>query len=280
MVKEETSTSGLSAANVLYLCQLVYQDSGIVLDESKRYLLEGRLKPLSQDQGLSNIDQLCQRLQADRQAALRTKVVEAMTTNETQFFRDLPIWDGLRQKIIPELAAGRTVVHQLSIWCAACSSGQEPYSLAMLLKEILPNASLWNVDILGTDISAAMLERCRKARYAQLEVNRGLPVQNLVKYFQREHLEWEVKSEIRAMTRFKHFNLNGPIRGLGVFDLVMCRNVMIYFDSEMKKQVLAGIRSVLAPDGYLLLGGAETVYNLDDHFERISIGTASFYKLK
>ena len=278
MVQEEISAAGLSASSLSYLCQIVYQDSGIVLDDSKRYLLEARLKPLAQEAGADNLNQLCSLIQLDRQ--LRRKTVEAMTTNETFFFRDVAPFDALKQSILPELAGRRADSRRLSIWCAACSSGQEPYSLAMLLEETLPQPHMWKIEILGTDIAESMLERARRGRYFQLEVNRGLPVQYLVKYFRREHLDWELKPEIRARVNFKLFNLKDPMNGLVLFDLVMCRNAMIYFDVALKKKILAGIRGVLAPDGYLLLGGAETVYNLDDHYERKTFGPASFYKVK
>ena len=281
MVLEETSTAGFSPTSLTYLCQIVYRDSGILLDESKRYLLEARLKPLAQAEGMATIDQLCSRLQTNHDGSLRFRVIEALTTHETQFFRDVAPFEGLKQAIIPELAAGlRADSRRLSIWCAACSSGQEPYSIAMLLQETLPIADLWKVEILATDLSEAILVRARRGRYGQLEVNRGLPVRHLVKYFRREHLDWEIQPEIRKMVKFQAFNLMNSMAALGPFDLVLCRNVMIYFDVELKKKILAGIRRVLAPDGYLLLGGAETVYNLDDHYERRTVGPASFYKLK
>jgi len=278
--KDTTSLTGLSADNLLYLCQLVYKDSGIVLDESKRYLLDARLRPLTQPEGVDTIDQLCRLLQLNQRAPLRQKVVEAMTTNETSFFRDAPIYDALRKVILPEMFERRASTRRLSIWCAASSSGQEPYSLAILLREILPDPASWTVQILGTDISTAMVERCRRARYGQLEVNRGLPAVYLVKYFTRDHMEWELKADLRSQVRFELFNLKDSPRRLGSFDLVLCRNVMIYFEVDMKKQILAGIRQVLAPDGYLVLGSAETVYNLDDRFERRAIEQASFYRIK
>jgi chemotaxis protein methyltransferase CheR len=147
----------------------------------------------------------------------------------------------------------------------------------MLLRELLPAEQQWKVTILGTDIAESVLERARRARYFQLEVNRGLPVHYLVKYFQRQHLEWELKPEIRSMVEFKAHNLKNDLRSMGPFDLVMCRNVMIYFDTPLKKKILAGIRTVLAPDGYLMLGGAETVFNLDDQYERRGVGQATVY---
>ncbi len=280
MVQEQTTTTGLSPTNLAYLCQIVYQESGIVLDDSKRYLLEARLKPVAQQHGLASIDQLCSRIQLDHDRALRAKVVEGMTTNETLFFRDVTPFDALKQTILPELTGRRADLRRLSIWCAACSSGQEPYSLAMLLLETIPQPHLWKIEILGTDIAEGILDRARRARYFQLEVNRGLPVHYLVKYFRREHLDWELKAEIRNMVQFKMFNLKDPMRGMGPFDIVMCRNVMIYFDTTLKKQILTGIRGVLAPDGYLLMGAAETVYNLDENYERKVIGPATVYTIK
>jgi chemotaxis protein methyltransferase CheR len=278
MVREETAKDTLSPESLLALCELIYQDSGIVLDQSKRYLVETRLKPVVHSRGLSNLDQLCELVRLDQ--ALRRQAVEAMTTNETYFFRDMAPFEALGQTVIPELMGRRAAVRRLSIWSAACSSGQEPYSLAILLKESVPELAQWKVRILGTDISEAMLERARCARYTQLEVNRGLPARYLVQHFQRDHLDWVLKPEIRAMVSFRPFNLKDPMFGLGCFDLVLCRNVLIYFDSQLKKRILAGIRGVLARDGYLLLGSAETVFSLDDHLERVGAGKVSFYRLK
>jgi len=278
MVGEEKAQETLSSQGVAALCHIVYQDAGIVLDESKRYLLETRLKPLADARGLANLDQLCQLIRLDQ--SLRKKAVEAMTTNETLFFRDVAPYDALRQTVIPELAERRRRERRLSIWSAASSSGQEPYSLALMFRESFPQLRDWAIRILGTDICESMLERARKGRYRQLEVNRGLPVQYLVKYFQRDHLEWELKPEIRQMVEFRQFNLMDPMRLLGAFDVVLCRNVLIYFDTELKKKILAGIRSVLLPDGYLILGGAETVYHLDDHYERKPMGQVCFYQPK
>jgi len=279
-IAQQDTGTGLSAANLQYLCAIVFEDSGIVLDASKRYLLDARLKPVATEQTLESLDQLCQRLQADGRGPLRRRVIESMTTHETLFFRDLTPFEALKKAIVPELLEKRRVSRCLSIWSAACSSGQEPYSLAMMLREIVPGVDRWQIDILATDLSEAILARAREATYFQLEVNRGLPVQYLVKYFARKHLDWELKPEIRRMVRFETLNLKADFRRLGPFDIVLCRNVLIYFDTDLKKRILAGIRDVMAPDGYLLLGGAETVFNVDDQFERRTVGEASFYQLK
>lgn len=280
MTQPETMTPGLSPGNLAYLCQVVYQEAGIVLDESKRYLLDARLKPLAQEYGLGTIDQLCTRLHGDGRGPLRRRVVEALTTNETLFFRDVAPFEALKTTILPELLQKRGQKRALSIWCAACSSGQEPYSLAMLLRELLPDIDTWKLNLLGTDLSEGILERARQAKYFQLEVNRGLPVKFLVKYFTRKHLDWELRPEIRRMVRFQTLNLKEDFQHLGCFDLVLCRNVMIYFNVDLKKRILAGIRGVLAPDGYLLLGGAETVYSLDDNYEHRVVGEATMYHRK
>ena len=277
MVTADTTAASLSAEGLAALCQLIYQDSGIVLNESKRYLLEMRLKPVAEAHGLASLNQLSQLIRLDR--ALRRQTVEAMTTNESLFFRDTSPFEALRATIIPELLERRAQSRRLSIWCAACSSGQEPYSLAMLLAETVPQQDFWKIEILATDISEAMLGRARQGRFMQLEVNRGLPVQSLVKYFERDHLEWVLKPAIRAAVSFRQFNLMDDMRRLGPFDLVLCRNVLIYFDTPLKTKILAGIRFVLAPDGYLLLGSAETVFHLDEHYERKSIGKATFYQV-
>jgi len=265
---------------MLYLCQVVHEDSGIELDESKRYLLEARLSPLARDRGLGGLEELCRRLQADRRGPLRQEVVEAMTTNETSFFRDMGPFEALRKTVIPELLQKRAPTRRLAIWCAACATGQEPYSLALLLHETVPDPAGWMIEILGTDMAESILERARRGRFSQLEVNRGLPAQQLVKYFRRDHMDWELKPEIRDMVKFRSLNLMGSFRDLGPFDLVLCRNVLIYFNGELKKKILAGIRGVLARDGYLLLGGSESVFSVDDHYERVAVGQASFYRMK
>jgi chemotaxis protein methyltransferase CheR len=209
---------------------------------------------------------------------LRQSVVEAMTTHETLFFRDLPQYEALRTKIIPELMEQRKLSRRMTFWSAAASSGQEAYSLAMMLLEM--GLRDWSIEIVGTDLSEQILARARQGRYAQIEVNRGLPVAYLVKYFTREGLDWQLKPEVTRMVSFRKMDLRDSFRGMGPFDVVFCRNVLIYFDTETKKKILGAIRSTIQPGGYLALGGAETSVLVSDLFERVSIGQATLYRVK
>ena len=199
-----------------------------------------------------------------------------MTTHETLFFRDPAVYDALRTSIIPAIAIARKATRSMRIWSAACSSGQEPYSLAMLLLE--SGLGDWNIEILGTDLSTQILERAAAGSYLQIEVNRGLPAPLLVKYFQRSGLGWLVKSEVRKFVRFTQFDLRNNMRSLGAFDLVLCRNVLIYFDIETRKKILSGIRGVLHPGGYFLMGSSETTFSLDDNFVRSTCGATTVYQ--
>ncbi len=266
----------ISPGNYAFLQERIYTDSGIVLDETKHYLIEARLLPIVKKEKLGTLDELCARLRAGGNTPLRQQVVEAMTTNETLFFRDVPVFDTLRDKVLPALVENRRLSRTLHIWSAAASSGQEAYSLAILLLEM--GLLGWNIRITGTDLNGQILEHARAGRYIQLEVNRGLPAKYLVKYFQRAGLEWQVKDEVRRMVSFRTFDLRQSMRGLGPFDLVLCRNVLIYFDVKTKKQILGEIRGVLNTQGLLLLGSAETTLNLDDRFARRVFGQSVFYE--
>ena len=274
---DSTKQAGITPENLELLCKTIYDDSGIVLDESKRYLLEARLAPLAKAEGLETIDSLCGLLHGLKGKSLRYKVVEAMTTNETLFFRDVKPFEGLKQVLFNEIVARRSTDRTLRVWCAAASSGQEPYSIAMLWKEMcIPD---WKLEILGTDLSEEMLERCRAGRYLQLEVNRGLPAMYLVKHFERDGTNWVVNEEIRKMCRWQKFNLKDSMRGMGPFDLVFCRNVLIYFDQETKARILGNIRKTLAPGGHLFLGASETTIGLDESYQRRQAGPAIAYRV-
>jgi len=238
---------GLAAANLLYLCQTIYRESGIVLDDSKAYLLEARLLPVAREEGESTLDGLCNLVRAAGGRRLRDKVVEALTTNETLFFRDTKPFQALESFLIPELLKWREPVRKLHFWCAACSSGQEPYSLAMLWKEMAVPG--WQIDILATDLAESVLERARAGRFQQIEVNRGLPAKYLVKYFDRDGLTWEIKPEIRSMVRWERFNLKDSMRSFSPFDVVLCRNVLIYFDLQTKSRVAGEYSQGAAPGG-------------------------------
>ncbi len=266
----------ISVDNFQFLCSAVYDDSGIVLDESKRYLLEARLSPVARDEGLDTIDSLCNLMRAVGGKRVRDHVVEAMTTNETLFFRDVKPFDALKQVLFPEITAESRADQTVRIWCAASSSGQEPYSIAMLWSEMkIPG---WDLKIQATDLSDQMLERGRAGRYLQLEVNRGLPAMYLVRYFEREESEWVIKPEIRKMIKWDKFNLKHPMTRFGPFDLVFCRNVLIYFDQQTKSSIIQGLRKRLKPRGHLFLGASESPLGLDEKLERRPVGPAIAYR--
>jgi chemotaxis protein methyltransferase CheR len=263
-----------------YISRLVYDAAGIVLEHGKEYLVEARLGPLTQQLGLASLGTLVRRLQSEPVNGLHRQVVDAMTTNETYFFRDLHPFETLRTKLLPELIGRRGPQRTLRIWCGACSSGQEPYSIALLLREYFPVLKSWQVQLVATDLSRAMLERARQGFYNQVEMNRGLPALLLVKHFVKLGDQWQVKPELRQSIEFRELNLTQAFPPLPSFDIVFLRNVLIYFDTETKKRVLARLRQVLAPDGCLFLGGAETTLNLDDRFESVTQGKTVFYRLR
>lgn len=262
-----------------YISTFVRESSAIILETGKEYLVESRLMPIVRQEGFSNIGALVSQLRKRPQSPLHAQVVEAMTTNETSFFRDVAPFDAMRLQVLPQLIASRSSERRLRIWCGAASSGQEPYSLAILLLEHFPALASWDVQIYATDISNDILERCRTGRYSQLEVNRGLPAQLLVKYFNRVGFEWEIKPAVRKLVRFEHMNLIRPWIGVPTSDVVFMRNVLIYFNMDTKRDILGKIRKVMRPDGFLFMGGAETTMNLDAGFARQQMGKACCYTL-
>ncbi len=267
----------VSPEDFRFVSAFVRDAAAIVLESGKEYLVETRLGPVAERSGLDGIPSLVRELRRDRHGALARAVVDAMTTNETSFFRDVGPYQHLRQSVIPALIDARRADKRLSIWCAAASSGQEPYSLAMLLREHFPQLESWTVQFIATDISQAMLARCRNGVYSQLEVNRGLPAPLLVKYFQKKGLDWQVDERLRNWIEWREFNLVGRAwNSLPKFDLVLLRNVMIYFDVETKRGILANMRRVLRPDGYLFLGTAETTVNVDEGFQPESAHSSCF----
>jgi chemotaxis protein methyltransferase CheR len=270
----------LSSTDCNFIRTLVRRRSGIVLEEEKVYLVETRLTALARREGLTSAEALLAKFRMQSSNGLQDKIVEALTTNETSFFRDLQPFEALRQVVLPELLKRREQQRRLFIWCAASSSGQEPYSLAMLLHDHFPALTSWNVRILATDLSLEMLERARRGVYSHFEVNRGLPAPLLVKFFERQGLEWRLKDSLRRMVEFRQLNLVEPWPSMFAPDIIMMRNVLIYFDVETKKVILGKARRLLPPDGYLFLGGAETPMNLDDSFERISFDRSGCYRLR
>lgn len=251
-----------------YLRQLLRQRSGLVLSAEKQYLAESRLLPVARKHGLASLAELVERLKAAAFAApIGVEVVEAMTTNESFFFRDKIPFEHFRDTIMPALMAARAREKRIRIWCAACATGQEPYSLAMSLKTIGPSLAGWKVEIVATDISHEVLAKAKAGIYNQFEVQRGLPIQSLVKFFAQVGEAWQVVPEIRGMVQFRQLNLLNDFSGLGTFDLVFCRNVLIYFDHDIKVDVLNRLARQMPPDSFLILGAAETVVGLTEAFK-------------
>jgi len=270
----------ISPSDFNYICDLVHRHSAIALESDKAYLIETRLAPLVRLAGFTSLQELIASLRTQPPAhPLYRQVVEAITTHETSFFRDLHPFEALKTTILPELLAKRQSPN-LTIWCAACSSGQEPYSVAMLVCEHFPILANRRTRIIATDLSETILARAREGLYSQIEVNRGLPATLLIKYFDKQGLHWRIKYEIRRMVEFQQSNLAEPWPLMPPLDVVLMRNVLIYFDVNTKKAILARIRSVLKPDGYLFLGSSETTLNLDPAFESISMGKSLCYQLR
>jgi chemotaxis protein methyltransferase CheR len=270
----------LSLPEFNYVRRLVLDKSAIVLEEDKGYLVESRLLPLARREGFASLSLLVQRMQAEPFHGLHRQAVEALTTNETSFFRDFNPFEALKKSVLPDLIAKREAERELTIWCAASSSGQEPYSLSMLILESFPQLVSWKLHILATDLSTEILARAREGRYSQLEVNRGLPATLLVKYFQKRGCDWFLRDDVRNMVDYQIVNLASAWPFLPPMDLVMMRNVLIYFSVETKKEILAKVRRIIKPDGYFFLGGAETTFSIDDSFVRVQFERATCYQLR
>jgi chemotaxis protein methyltransferase CheR len=271
-----SASPSISAADFTLVSDLVRTKAAIVLEPGKEYLVESRLAPIARADGYGSVTEVIAALRR-RTPGLDAKIVDALTTNETSWFRDLHPWDALKTVLIPELIERRRATRELSIWCGAASSGQEPYSLCMMLREHFPELTGWRLRIVASEISPTMLDRCRAGRYSQLEMNRGLPASLLVRYFEKQGAEWVLKPEIRQMIELKSINLAEPVIGLPPCDLVMMRNVLIYFDRTSKRQVLSEIRKVLRPDGILMLGSSETTMNIDDRWSGRTINKTIVY---
>ncbi|HYD65672.1 protein-glutamate O-methyltransferase [Azospirillum sp.] len=257
---------------------LLKQRSGLVLTKDKAYLLESRLMPVARKWNIKGLDELATTVRTRKDEALLRDITEAMTTNESSFFRDQKPFDQFKQIVLPRLLEARAAKRQIRIWSAACSSGQEAYSLAMLLNEDAAKVAGWRIEIVGTDISAEMVERAKAGVYTQFEVQRGLPIQMLVKHFKQQGDKWQINPNLRQMVSFREWNLLGDLGALGQFDVVFCRNVLIYFDQPTKAKVLDGIARLMPQDGVLYLGGAETVLGITDRFKPVD-GQRGLYTL-
>ena len=256
----------MNSAEFGFIAAFLKERSGLIITSDKIYLLETRLTSILREYGLASLSTLTEALRQPGSQAMKDKVVDAMTTNETSFFRDSHPFDNLRKSIIPGLIERRAASRSLRIWSAACSTGQEPYSLAMILKDHFPILGGWKVEIVATDISPSVLERAREGVYSTFEVQRGMPIQMLIRHFDQVDQQWKIKRELRQAITFRPANLLEDISVLGTFDIVLCRNVLIYFDQPTKTRILNAIARRTAPDGALLLGGAESVFGLSDAF--------------
>lgn len=259
----------MTGADFDFIRKLLKERSGLMLSAEKQYLVESRLMPVAQRNRIANLFELANRLRAGTDEALIAQVVEAMTTNETFFFRDRIPFEHIRTTILPALMASRERYKRIRIWCAAASTGQEPYSLAMAIKEMGPALDNFRIEIVATDISREVLAKAEAGFYSQFEVQRGLPIQLLLKYFTQHGDLWQIAPEIRAMVQYRPFNLLSDFSRLGVFDLVICRNVLIYFDQPTKSDVLDRLARVVPQDGFLILGAAETTVGLTQAFKSV-----------
>jgi chemotaxis protein methyltransferase CheR len=245
-----------------HLARILRDGSGLVMTQDKVYLLESRLPPVARKFGFATLGDLTAASRRRADPAIDVAIIEAMTTNESFFFRDIKPFDQFRNFVLPQMLAARAATKTIRIWSAACSSGQEPYSLAMILNEEQARLQGWKVEIVATDLSREILDKAQAGSYSQFEVQRGLPIQFLVKYFKQAGDRWVIAEAIRSKVSFRSFNLLDDPRTLGRFDIIFCRNVLIYFDRDTKATVLERLAGQLAPDGFLYLGGAETVLGI------------------
>jgi chemotaxis protein methyltransferase CheR len=270
----------LSRASFDFVRAVLRQRSAHHLEDDKVYLVETRLSSVARRHGFSTVEDLLLRLRGRPDETVLGELVEAMTINETFFFRDGHPFEVLRQTVLPELVRLRGTVRCLNVWSAGCSSGQEAYSVAILLRHHFPALAGWNVRLIASDLSAAMLERARRGRYTELEVSRGLAPELLAAYFRKEADGWQVRDELRRMLDVRPINLSGVWPELPPLDLILLRNVLIYFDAPTRQRILDRVRRVMRPDGYLLLGGAETTHNVDDGFVPVPFGQGTFFRLR
>ena len=268
----------LSQSEFSFVSTLVRKEASIVLAPGKEYLVEARLIPVARAVGAANVNEFLAELQRRPNLDYQRKIIDALTTNETSWFRDREPFAALTEVILPELIKSRAATRKVRFWSGASSSGQEAYSLAITLQEALPSG--WNYEIVGTDISTEMVKRAETAEYSQVEVNRGLPAAQLVQYFERAGAHWRVTSHLRKNVSFKLMNLTAPLPAMQPFDVVFMRNVLIYFDVATKRTVLQNVAKLLRPDGWLFLGAAETTIGIDDNYERVAAGRTSAYRVR
>ncbi len=263
-----------------YFFKLLYQECGLLLDESKRYLIESRLEPVAVQEGFDSIGSLAKELKNRSNRELRQKVIDAMTTHETSFFRDVIPFLHIREVLLPQLMKTNKASKTLRIWSAACSSGQEAYTLAILLREMKSVFQGWKVEIIATDISESVLKQAKSGVYSQHEVQRGLSTHQLLQNFTQEGLAWKVKPEIKEMIQFRKLNILSSFSSIGEVDIVFCRNILIYFDSKTKKDVIHRITNLLSPEGVLFLGSAEALLGIGTSLVRVDSKKVVYYRKK
>ena len=271
-------TPTLDANSFNFVSSFIREKSAIVLEPSKAYLVESRLSPIARENGMSSVAELVNALRRPGNRDLSRQVVDAMTTNETSFFRDLHPFEALKSHVIPELMEKRAKERTLNIWSNACSSGQEVYTIAMILRESFPALAGWRVRLIASDLSSAILRKAQEGLFNQTEVNRGLPMPLLLKYFSKVGLQWQIREDIRKMVEFREVNLVETWPMLPTMDIVFLRNVLIYFSPETKATILNKVQRIMRADGSLFLGGAETTMNLDTNFIRVPVGKAICYR--
>jgi chemotaxis protein methyltransferase CheR len=268
----------LTQAEFTFVSQLVRKEASIVLAPGKEYLVEARLIPVARALGSPSVTEFLADLQRRPDPTNQRKIIDALTTNETSWFRDREPFAALTDVVLPELVKSRASSRKVRLWSAASSSGQEAYSLAITLQEHLPPG--WNYEIMGTDISTEMVKRAETAQYSQVEVNRGLPASQLVQYFERAGAHWRITPQLRRNVSFRLMNLTAPLPAMQPFDVIFLRNVLIYFDVAVKRTVLQNVARLLRPDGWLFLGAAETTIGIDDNYERVAAGRTSAYRVR
>lgn len=270
----------INSADFEWICKLVRDRAGLALSKDKTYLVESRLAPLVRDFGVSSITQLVAQLRTQPFNNSHQQIIEAMVTTETSFFRDDRPFEALKKYILPELVQQRQNCQILNIWSGACSSGQEPYSIAILLREHFPQLLTWKVQLIASDISHQMLDRARQGCYNQQEISRGLSPALREKYFQHSSNKWQIDRQIRQFVEFTQFNLAEQWPSMPQMDIIFLRNVLIYFDVRTKQAILTKARQLLQPNGYLFLGGGETTINLDPAFNPVQFDRAICYRLR
>ncbi len=272
----------ITTTDFQFISDFARSNAAIILENGKEYLVESRLEPLAKQEGFGDITGLIEALKKDPSGSspIYGKTVEALTTNETSFFRDFHPFETLRKHILPGLIESRKGTRSLKIWCAAASTGQEPYSIAMLIREHFPQLASWNVEIRATDINTKVLDTASQGSYSQFEINRGLPAIFLVKYFEQKDTRWVLKEDIRRMIKFSQLNLIKPWPFAGKVDIIFIRNVLIYFNGETKTGILGNIRRLLTPDGIMFLGGAESTINLDPNWSLVNHDRTTVFQPK